>query len=87
MVVKCVELTMKPVRAEQIIGRWWSEPRSAREHFKAKVARKSGARCPKGIETVLNIAKNPCFKATFNIISPIRGDRKKLIHILPSLRD
>ena len=75
MVVKCVELTMKPVRAGQIIGRWWREARSAREHFKAKVARKSGARCPKGIETVLNIAKNPCFKALFNIISPIRGDR------------
>ena len=76
MVAKCVELTMKPVRAGQIIGRWWREARSAREHFKAKVARKSGARCPKGIETVLNIAKNPCFKAIFNIISPIRGDRK-----------
>ena len=25
MVVKYVELTMKPVRAGQIIGRWWSE--------------------------------------------------------------
>ncbi len=62
---------MKPVRAGKIIGRWWSEPRSAREHFKAKVARKSGARCPKGIETVLNIAKNPCFKVIFNIISPV----------------
>ena len=67
---------MKPVRAEQIIGRWWSESRSAREHFKAKVARKSGARCPKGIETVLNIAKNPCFKVIFNIISPIRATDK-----------
>ena len=28
MVVKYVELTMKPVRAGQIIGRWWSRRRN-----------------------------------------------------------